>query len=171
MPRLSQLAFQQTVALPRPRRTARPTPRPFTRRGQQRQLRLVTESPAPLELPPGTSHSPPPSAPVLDPLALSAAFSEGQAAVRSLVLDAPLGDALVGSGDTLIISERTPRDGELVLVEGTDGARRLRRIYHEGDFVRLQPEDRAVVAERARAADIEIIGTIITIVRRQRRGV
>lgn len=169
MPRLAQLAFQQTVALPRPKRKARPTPRPLTRR-VQRQLRLVTESPAPLERPPGTLHSSP-NAPVLDPLALSAAFSEGQAAVRSLVLDAPLGDAMVGSGDTLIISERTPRDGELVLMEGTDGARRLRRIYHEGDFVRLQPEDRAIVAERARAADIEIIGTIITIVRRQRCGV
>ncbi len=166
MPRLAQLALQETALLPRvTERSTSPT-QPACRL-RHRRLRLV----ASVNTPATARTSPIPSAPAaLDPLALTAAIihGEGHAAVRAFTLDAPLGDAIVGAGDTLIVSERPPADGELALVEGLDGTRHLRRLYRDGDSLLLQPEDQSIRAERSEVNDISIIGTVITIVRRQR---
>lgn len=160
MARLAQLALQQTSLLPRVEMKAPISPAPEGRL-RQRKLRLVP--------PPSAASEPTPAAitaPALGPIALTAAITAGQAAVCSITLDAPLGDAIVGAGDTLIIAQRPPVDGELTLIESADGTRRLRRVYRDGESVLLQPEDRAIRAERLRAEDVSIIGAVITIVRR-----
>lgn len=110
----------------------------------------------------------------LDPLDLVASLAAsgrfGTASVRCLTLDAPLGDALVGAGDRLLLSERPPSEGELALVEASDGTRRLRRFYRDGDTLLLQPEDHSLPTERCSADEIAFVGTVITIARGRGRA-
>jgi repressor LexA len=78
-------------------------------------------------------------------------------------------DALVNDGDVVIL-ERTsaPRDGEMVaawLVKEEETT--LKKIYREGDRVRLQPANETMQPIYTEAGNVEVQGRVIAAIRQQ----
>lgn len=75
----------------------------------------------------------------------------------------------IHDGDYIIVeSRRDARDGEIVvaLVEGSDAT--VKRIYHEGKTIRLQPSNREMNPIMVSASDVEIRGVVIGLIRKYR---
>lgn len=80
-------------------------------------------------------------------------------------------DALVADGDMVMLQESArPRNGEQAAVRVSSGRVKLRRVYYEGDQVRLQPENRRMPAERVARHELDIVGRVIAIVRQDPRA-
>ena len=74
-------------------------------------------------------------------------------------------DALVNDGDVILVQRTTTvSDGERVVVRvKARGVTLIRRIYAEGDQLRLQPENPRLPAEILAPADVEIEGRVMAI--------
>jgi repressor LexA len=76
-------------------------------------------------------------------------------------------DAHILDGDlALIRPQSTAENGEIV-VALIDGAATLKRFYHEGDYIRLQPENRRMQPILIRESDAEtvIVGKLLKTIR------
>jgi repressor LexA len=76
-------------------------------------------------------------------------------------------DEHIVNGDYVLVEKtKVARDGEIVvaLVNGSDAT--LKRIYTEGDKIRLQPSNAAMQPIVVPAADIEIQGRVIGVLRK-----
>ncbi len=91
---------------------------------------------------------------------------EGLFAVR--VKGESMVDALIFEGD-IVVLERPPevRDGDLVAVwlKG-EGEVTLKKIYREGERVRLQPANRAMEPIYTSADNVEVQGRVVMVIRR-----
>jgi SOS-response transcriptional repressor LexA len=79
------------------------------------------------------------------------------------------GDALLAHGDVLVVDPDCPvANGEIALMH-EDGHLILRRIYHEGDGLRLEPLDPRWPPTRvAGSADqLDVRGRVMAIIRRR----
>ncbi len=76
-------------------------------------------------------------------------------------------DALINDGDVVIMqATRTCDDGEMVAVWLRDeNETTLKRFFHEGDRVRLQPMNTAMGPIYARADNVEVQGRVIAAIR------
>jgi repressor LexA len=76
-------------------------------------------------------------------------------------------DEHIVEGDYVIVeSTKTARDGEIVvaLVEGSDAT--LKRIYREGEQVRLQPSNAKMQPIMVPARNVEVQGRVIGVLRK-----
>ena len=76
-------------------------------------------------------------------------------------------DALVNDGD-LVIMEATASadDGDMVAAWlKREGEATLKRIYHEGSRVRLQPANQAMAPIYTEAGNVEVQGRVVTVIR------
>jgi repressor LexA len=76
-------------------------------------------------------------------------------------------DEHIVNGDYVLVEKtKVARDGEIVvaLVNGSDAT--LKRIYTEGDKIRLQPSNAAMQPIVVPAADVEIQGRVIGVLRK-----
>ena len=76
-------------------------------------------------------------------------------------------DEHIVNGDYVLVEKTNiARDGEIVvaLVGGSDAT--LKRIYTEGDKIRLQPSNAAMQPIRVPAADVQIQGRVIGVLRK-----
>ncbi|HZD33257.1 MAG TPA: transcriptional repressor LexA [Candidatus Angelobacter sp.] len=76
-------------------------------------------------------------------------------------------DEHIVNGDYVLVEKTSvARDGEIVvaLVSGTDAT--LKRIYTEGDKIRLQPSNAAMQPIFVPAADVQIQGRVIGVLRK-----
>ena len=76
-------------------------------------------------------------------------------------------DEHIVSGDYVLVERtRTARDGEIVvaLVRGTETT--LKRFYHEGNTIRLQPANDEMAPILVPAAQVEVQGRILGVLRR-----
>ena len=73
---------------------------------------------------------------------------------------------IVDGDDVLVEKTNTARDGEIVvaLVGGSDAT--LKRIYTEGDKIRLQPSNATMQPIIVPAADVQIQGRVIGVLRK-----
>jgi repressor LexA len=78
-------------------------------------------------------------------------------------------DALVNDGDVVILEQTSaPRDGEMVaawLVKEEETT--LKKIYREGDRVRLQPANETMQPIYTDAGNVEVQGRVIAAIRQQ----
>jgi len=75
----------------------------------------------------------------------------------------------IHDGDYIIVESRNEaRDGEIVvaLVDGTEAT--VKRLYHEGEHIRLQPSNREMEPIVVSATDVEIRGVVIGLIRKYR---
>jgi len=84
------------------------------------------------------------------------------------------GDSMIDDhileGDYILVEKRSHADdGEIVvaLIDGQDAT--LKRIYHEGSQVRLQPANAAMEPIRVNADSVEVQGRVIGVLRRYQR--
>lgn len=77
-------------------------------------------------------------------------------------------DALIGDGDTVIIRKQdTARNGDMVAVWLDDkGETTLKRFYHEGARIRLQPENTAMTPIYVAPEQCHIQGRVVAVNRR-----
>ena len=77
-------------------------------------------------------------------------------------------DALIQDGDIVILeATRSADDGDMVAVWLRDeNETTLKRVYHEGARVRLQPMNRAMDPIYAAADNVEVQGRVVTAIRR-----
>jgi repressor LexA len=76
-------------------------------------------------------------------------------------------DEHIVNGDYVLVEKTNiARDGEIIvaLVGGSDAT--LKRIYTEGDKIRLQPSNAAMQPIRVPAADVQIQGRVIGVLRK-----
>ncbi|MFB3916432.1 MAG: transcriptional repressor LexA [Terriglobales bacterium] len=76
-------------------------------------------------------------------------------------------DEHIMDGDYVIVEKTaTARDGEIVvaLVGGSDAT--LKRLYHEGDRIRLQPSNAAMQPIMVHASEVQIQGRVIGVLRK-----
>jgi len=76
-------------------------------------------------------------------------------------------DALVNDGD-LVIMEATASadDGDMVAAWlKREGEATLKRIYHEGSRVRLQPANQSMAPIYTEAGNVEVQGRVVTVIR------
>jgi len=68
----------------------------------------------------------------------------------------------------LIERTKTPRDGEIVvaLIDGSETT--LKRIYREGEQIRLQPANSTMEPIRVPAGQVEIQGRVLAVLRKYR---
>ncbi|MCL4371228.1 MAG: transcriptional repressor LexA [Chloroflexi bacterium] len=109
----------------------------------------------PLSMPPYLAES-------LDPSKLFALYVKGDSMV----------DELIGDGDLVIVHRQsTARDGDIVVALLTNtptdqwGAT-LKRFYHEGDRIRLQPANPAMAPIYVSPDELRIQGKVVALVRR-----
>lgn len=140
----------------------------------------TTTADRPSLAPPPAQPRPSPAArPIARPVAPPFAGSTDTVAfIRGLVSDVPgvyaltarghsMRDALVSDGDLVLVQpDANIRDGELAAV-GVNGHRDviLRRVYFEGDQVRLQPENRRLHPVVLDRRQVRIQGRVIAIAR------
>jgi repressor LexA len=78
-------------------------------------------------------------------------------------------DALVNDGDVVILEQTSaPRDGEMVaawLVKEEEAT--LKKIYREGDRIRLQPANETMQPIYTDAGNVEVQGRVIAAIRQQ----
>lgn len=127
-----------------------PSPVPATPLGEAQALPLPASQPA-----------------ALDPVQLLVGIlGDGPAIQRLRVRGDGMRDALVNDGDEIVLQpEHRVGQGELALVRLSGGARALRRLYFEGDRVRLQSESRRTAPEFVDADALVIEGRVLAIVR------
>ena len=77
-------------------------------------------------------------------------------------------DALINSGDVVLMKhQNTAQNGDMVAALVHDGAETtLKHFYREGDRVRLQPANPFMEPIYVPAADVEIQGKVIMVIRR-----
>jgi repressor LexA len=83
------------------------------------------------------------------------------------VMGESMQDEHIVEGDYVIVeSTKTARDGEIVvaLVDGSDAT--LKRIYREGEQVRLQPSNAKMQPIMVPARDVEVQGRVIGVLRK-----
>jgi len=82
--------------------------------------------------------------------------------------DSMIDDHICAGDFVLIERTKTPRDGEIVvaLVDGAETT--LKRIYREGDEVRLQPANATMEPIRVPAAQVEVQGRVLAVLRKYR---
>jgi repressor LexA len=76
-------------------------------------------------------------------------------------------DEAILNGDYVLVEKsKTAHNGEIVvaLVDGTDAT--LKRFYHEGDHIRLQPSNAAMKPIIVPAATVQIQGKVIGVLRK-----
>ena len=80
--------------------------------------------------------------------------------------DSMIDDHICAGDYVLIERTRTPRDGEIVvaLVDGAETT--LKRMYREGDQVRLQPANAAMEPIRLPASQVEVQGRVLAVLRK-----
>lgn len=106
---------------------------------------------------------------VENPETLSLAdFTAGSKDVYVLrVVGESMQDEHIVEGDYVIVeSTKTARDGEIIvaLVEGTDAT--LKRIYREGDKIRLQPSNAKMKPIIVPARTVDVQGRVIGVLRK-----
>ena len=75
-------------------------------------------------------------------------------------------DEQIRDGDLVVIEDRqAARDGEMViaLLDGTDVT--LKKFYHEGDHIRLQPANKTMAAIIVDANAVQVQGVVVGIMR------
>jgi repressor LexA len=76
-------------------------------------------------------------------------------------------DALVDDGDIVILKAQCmAENGAMVAVWLRNEETTLKRFYHEGDHIRLQPANRTMPPLYFRPADVEIQGIVLSVIRR-----
>jgi len=82
--------------------------------------------------------------------------------------DSMIEDHICGGDFVLIEGTKTPRDGEIVvaLVDGSETT--LKRIYREGEQIRLQPANSTMEPIRVPAGQVEIQGRVLAVLRKYR---
>ncbi len=76
-------------------------------------------------------------------------------------------DEHIVSGDYVLVERtRTAREGDIVvaLIEGADAT--LKRFYREGSMIRLQPSNAEMAPIYAAAADVDIQGKVLGVLRK-----
>jgi repressor LexA len=127
-------------------------------------------APAPLTLPlMGRIAAGRPIEAVENPETLSLAdFTSGSKDVYVLrVVGESMQDEHIVEGDYVIVeSTKTARDGEIIvaLVEGSDAT--LKRIYREGDKIRLQPSNAKMQPIIVPAQHVDVQGRVIGVLRK-----
>jgi repressor LexA len=76
-------------------------------------------------------------------------------------------DALINDGDLVLLrATNEVRDGDMVAVWiKSQGETTLKRFYHEGDRVRLQPANSTMEPIYVDAADVEVQGKVVSTIR------
>jgi len=76
-------------------------------------------------------------------------------------------DALVYDGDIVVLEQTsTARDGEMVAAWlKREGEATLKRIYREGERVRLQPANEAMAPIYTEADNVEVQGRVVAVLR------
>jgi repressor LexA len=82
--------------------------------------------------------------------------------------DSMIEDHICDGDFVLIERTKTPRDGEIVvaLVDGSETT--LKRIYREGEQIRLQPANSTMEPIRVPAGQVEIQGRVLAVLRKYR---
>jgi repressor LexA len=85
------------------------------------------------------------------------------------------GDSMVGDGildgDLIIVEkQRRVENGALAVVLLRGGEATVKRFYHEGDTVKLRPSNPAMEDIVVPAAEVEVRGAVVGLVRRYRRA-
>ena len=77
-------------------------------------------------------------------------------------------DALIGDGDLVLMqSAETAQDGETVAVWlKNEEAVTLKKLYHDGDRIRLQPANERMKPIYVAAEDVEIQGKVVGVIRK-----
>jgi repressor LexA len=80
------------------------------------------------------------------------------------------GDSMVDDGildgDFVIIARRSAAENGEMVVANVNGEVTLKRIYHDGERVRLQPANAAMHPIFARANDVSVQGVVVGLMRR-----
>lgn len=168
-----------------PLRAYHDTTRPRRRRTgpQLRQLHLgELSAPRPQESPAHVATEAPPARPTLtalpvlalrpelDPLALAEATVGALPGLKTMhIQGSGIPDALLAEGDTVLLQHGAPVvDGELFIIRLSGNTRPLlRRLHREGNFLRLQPENRAFPARVVPRSQIEVDGRVVAVMRRR----
>src|SRR5947207_973722 len=98
-------------------------------------------------------------------------LSSRQAHVLDFVRNIMAEEDHILEGDYILVEKRpTADDGEIVvaLVDGQDAT--VKRIYHEGEQVRLQPANAAMDPIMVRADAVQVQGRVIGVLRRYERN-
>lgn len=75
-------------------------------------------------------------------------------------------DVGIYTGDKLILSKSMDiRDGDIVVARISGDSATVKRIFIEGDLIRLQPENSLMQPIIVNASDVEIIGRVIGLIR------
>jgi repressor LexA len=130
---------------------------------------MAATMPAPLELPLlGRIAAGRPIEAVEDPETLSLSDFAGSKDVYVLkVVGESMQDEHIVEGDYVIVETvKTARNGEIVVavVDGSDAT--LKRIYHEGENVRLQPSNAKMQPIMVPAGSVEVRGKVIGVLRK-----
>ena len=82
--------------------------------------------------------------------------------------DSMIEDHICDGDFVLIERTKTPRDGEIVvaLIDGSETT--LKRIYREGEQIRLQPANSTMEPIRVPAGQVEIQGRVLAVLRKYR---
>lgn len=173
-----QLRARQGSIARRSRSPQLPLALPLGQRTDNRQPSPSAASAGPPAAPPAASPATarawtPAPAPAFDALAAAGALWSGLGSAGVITrIDAPAcgwPDALVQPGDAVLVAAGAPvAEGALAAVRlmAVD-AIALRRVHRSGErHVRLQPEDRSVPPLIVPVGDVELIGPVVTIVRR-----
>ncbi|MCG6551116.1 MAG: transcriptional repressor LexA [Candidatus Magnetominusculus sp. LBB02] len=76
-------------------------------------------------------------------------------------------EAGIGEGDIVFVdSDRTVRDGDIAIVLVRDDEATIKRFYHEGDTVKLVPENKDMQPIMLNAADVRVLGRVAGLMRR-----
>ncbi len=76
-------------------------------------------------------------------------------------------DEHIVDGDYVLVEKtRTARDGEIVVALVSKSEATLKRIYQEGETIRLQPSNAAMKPIIVPAADVEVQGRVIGVLRK-----
>lgn len=94
---------------------------------------------------------------------------QGETFVLRVKGESMVGDGIL-DGDLIVVEKRTRvENGALavVLVRSTEAT--VKRFYHEGRMVRLKPSNPAMGEMRLRAAEVEVQGAVVGLIRSYRR--
>lgn len=73
-------------------------------------------------------------------------------------------DAGILEGDYVVVRpQSTARDGEIVVALVGDESATVKRFFHEGDHIRLQPENARL--EPIRSSDVQVLGKVVGLFR------
>ena len=77
-------------------------------------------------------------------------------------------DALIGDGDLVVMQKtETAEDGDTVAVWLKDRQEvTLKKFYHEGNYIRLQPANSQMTPLYVAPADVQIQGKVVCVIRR-----